>query len=142
MEHRRGRWVRFVAVAVSAAAFAATSCRKPLTVGLDQPFTLHVGQAARLAKSDLDLYFRRVAADSRCPRGVQCIQAGEAVAIMEGRILKAPPESFDVHLTSDSLADRVFDGYRIRMVDLDPYPVAGAPRDTSAYVGTFMVHKR
>jgi hypothetical protein len=133
------RMCRAIAVAGLLAAWVAVpSCRKPYTASLGEPFELHVGQAARLAKSDLDLFFRRVASDSRCPTGAQCIWAGEAVVTLDGRILKAPPDSFDVRLDSE----RLFDGYRIRLVGLDPHPVAGAAVDSTAYVGRFVVEKR
>ena len=138
----RRMW-RAIAVAGALAAWMAVpSCRKPYTAAIGQPFPLHVGQAARLAKSDLDLYFRRVASDSRCPTGVQCIQAGEAVVTLEGRILKGPAETFDVHLAPGSDGERLFDGYRIRLVRLDPHPVAGATPDTTVYLGTFVVEQR
>jgi hypothetical protein len=138
----RKMWRALAIAGAFVAVMAVPSCRKPYPATLGQPFPLHVGQAARLTKSDLDLYFRRVASDSRCPTGVQCIQAGEAVVTLEARILKAPPEAFDVPLASDSGADRLFDGYRIRLVRLDPHPVAGASTDSTAYVGTFVVEQR
>jgi hypothetical protein len=72
------------------ALLALASCRKPLQASLDQPVSVHVGQAVRFRNSDLDLYFRRVAGDSRCPRGAQCIWAGDATLTFEGRLMKGP----------------------------------------------------
>lgn len=133
---------RLLCATAIAATLATTSCKQPTRAPLDQPFTLRVGEAARIANGDLDLFFRRVAADSRCPAGVQCVWAGEAVVALEGRILKAPPESFDVKLSADSPVPAVFDGYRIRLTKLDPYPAHGTTPDTTAYVATFIVQKR
>jgi hypothetical protein len=112
---------------------------------LDKPVDLLVRHAATFQKSDLDLYFRRVVSDSRCPQGAQCVTAGEAVVTLEGRILKATPQSFEVRLPGgdapDSIIWTAFEGYRIRLVRLDPVPVAGVVADTNAYVGRFVVEK-
>jgi hypothetical protein len=136
-----------LALFLVAFALAVASCRKPITVALDTPFRLEVGRAARVAKSDLDLYFRRVQSDSRCPANVTCITAGEAIVVLEGRILEGPVEPFEVGLPGgavqqDSIPKRAYDGYRIQLLKLDPYPTAGGPVDTTAYVGTFRVEKR
>ena len=131
---------------MSLLALSAISCHQPVQANLGQPVDLLVKRAVRYHRSDLDLYFRRVVSDSRCPRGVDCVTAGEAVVTLEGRILKAPPESFEVRLPGgeapDSAIWKPYDGYRIRLVKLEPYPVAGAPVDTTAYIGTFLIEKR
>jgi len=139
MPGRIGKLVTIVAL-----AFAGAACHKPVTATFGQPFQLQVRQAARFHGGDLELYFRRVAADSRCPRGVRCIDAGNATVTLEGRIMKGAPESIDMRLPAgaDSVFERDFEGYWIRFVDLKPYPDAGTPVDTTAYVGTFIVGKR
>ena len=123
-----------------------TSCRKPITVSLGQPVELRVGTAVRFQKSDLDLYFRRVVSDSRCPNGAKCVWAGEATVALEGRILKQLPETFEVRVSGgmapDSIIWKPFDGYRIGLVKLEPYPATDAVADSTAYVGTFIVEKR
>jgi hypothetical protein len=43
---------------------------------------------------------------------------------------------------SDTASSAIYDGYRVRVDRLDPYPVAGEPRDTTAYVATIVVEKR
>lgn len=131
---------------IGALALTLCSCRKPVTASLGEPVDLHVRRAVTFRKSDLDLYFRRVVSDSRCPRGAQCVSAGEAVVTLEGRILKGPVESFDVRLPGgeapDSIIWKPYDGYRIRLARLEPYPLAGGVADTTVYVGTFVVEKR
>jgi hypothetical protein len=122
-----------------------TSCHKPVAGNLGQPVVLPIHRAATFHKSDLDLYFRRVASDSRCPTGATCITAGDAVVTLEGRILKGPVESFDVRLPGgeapDSVIWRLYEGYRIRLVSLEPRPIAGENPDTNRYVGTFVVQQ-
>jgi len=127
-------------------ALAATSCRPSLKATLGQPVVLPVGQAATFGKSDLDLRFRRVRSDSRCPTGATCVWAGEATVTFDGRILKGPIETFDVRLpvgdAPDSVVWKPYDAYRIRMMRLDPHPIAGVAVDTNRYVATFVVEKR
>ena len=121
------------------------SCRKPVAATLGQPVLLHVRQAVHFQESDLDLYFRRVVSDSRCPTGAECVTAGEAVVALDGRILKGPVETFEVRLPAgapDSVAWRAYDGYRIGLVKLEPSPSTDRAADTTAYVGTFLVEKR
>lgn len=139
----RRLWIALVSLTLVVPSLL--SCRKPAVVELGTPFTLHVGQAARFSKSDLEIYFRRVASDSRCPRGVQCIQAGDATVTLEGRILKGAPESFDVPIQEGMPPDqrgRAYDGYKIWLLSLEPYPVSSGTADTTAYVASFRVEKR
>lgn len=128
-------------------ALAVVSCKKPITAVLDQSVDVHVGQAVHFAKSDLDLFFRRVVSDSRCPRGVECISAGEVTITFEARIVKGYPEPIEARLagaeaSSDTTKATLYDGYRIWLVGLEPYPVAGTTTDTTSYVATIVVSKR
>jgi hypothetical protein len=124
----------------------ATSCRKPVQAVLGTPVVLPVNHAATFRGSDVDLYFRRVASDSRCPTGAQCVAAGDAVVTVEVRILKSAPDTFEVRLPEgeapDSAIWKPYEGYRIRLMQLDPHPATGQTIDSTTYVGTFMVEKR
>lgn len=136
------RWTAALAISLAIGA-----CRKPVAASLGQPFTVHVHQAARVAKADVELFFRRVAADTRCPQGAQCISAGDVLATFEGRVMKGYPESFDLRLpggtaTTDSIVWTTWQGYRIRLLSLDPAPVAGTRVDTTAYVAQVLVEQR
>ena len=141
----RGRTVAMAALMVL--TFPAAACRRPVSLPLDQPVDVRVDTPVRFRDSDLDLYFRRVASDSRCPRNVQCVSAGEAVIQLEGRILKGPVESFEAKVAgegadTDTTRATVYDGYRIWVLRLEPYPVAGVTPDSTAHVATLIVRKR
>jgi len=123
---------------------AAGSCHKPVAGTLGQPVQVPIHRALTFDGRDLELYFLRVVSDSRCPKNVNCITAGEAVVILEGRVGKGAPETLEVRLSggegaSDTGTWTQYDGYRIRLLELEPYPVAGSARDTTAYAGTFLV---
>ena len=49
----------------------------------DEPFSLAVGETVTADGTDLSLTFAAVPRDSRCPRDVTCIVAGEAVVVLE-----------------------------------------------------------
>ena len=66
-------------------ALTAVSCRQPVKALLGTPVVLPVGQTATFGQSDLDLRFRRVASDSRCPTGATCVWAGEASVTVDAR---------------------------------------------------------
>jgi hypothetical protein len=135
---------RLTGWSLAAVLLASLSCHKPPSVPLNQVFQLQVGHYVMFSKSDLYLLFRRVAQDSRCPTGAQCIAAGKAVATFEGRILKGPSEPFDVVLSEAGPDEkgRAYDGYNVHLLRLEPHPVAGQAVDTTTYVATLAVEKR
>ena len=86
----------------------------------------------------LQLGFDQVTADSRCPRGVQCIVAGEATV----RFWLAKPsgarDTREVKTTASG-SEVVYDAYRIKLVTLDPYPASGTTIRPSDYVAAWLV---
>lgn len=125
-------------------ALLVGSCQKPIPATLGTPFDLQVGQSATIERDALGLLFRRVVSDSRCPRDVQCVTAGEAYVAIQARASTAQPETLELHLGSGEDASGGADhhGYRIRIIELEPYPVSTAEPDTTGYIGTFLVEKR
>jgi hypothetical protein len=61
----------------------ATPSPTPSAVALGEKFELAPGQSQSVAGEDLSLKMVGVTADSRCPLGVECIQAGQAVCQVE-----------------------------------------------------------
>jgi hypothetical protein len=49
------------------------------TVALGETFSVKVGESVSVTGAGLSVTFTALVSDSRCPRGVQCIQAGNAV---------------------------------------------------------------
>lgn len=99
--------VAFLAMAGSAAA------------ALDEPFTLRIGQSRALSDADIGLHFVDVTQDSRCPRDVSCIVAGEAHVVVRAEagpearelVFKVPPAG------SDTLT---FEGFTLTITALEP----------------------
>ncbi len=120
-----------------AAAWAQPS---PIPAALDRPFEVPVGQSARIEAARLELSFRVVEADSRCPMGVQCIRAGEVTVRIvittsggrrETRSLRAPSRD----------AATTIDRYRIELRGVAPYPEFNRRIRPDEYVATFLVSR-
>lgn len=86
---------------------------------LDEPFALRIGQSQTLSDADIGLHFVDVTQDSRCPRDVSCIVAGEAHVVVRAEagpetrelIFKVPPAG------SDTLT---FEGFTLTVTALEP----------------------
>jgi len=98
----------------------------PDEVSLGLEFTLSVGQNAAVKGENLTIKFIEVTSDSRCPRNVTCIWAGEVSCLIE--VTKGTLDSYRLVLTQPGLTDQTasqdFDGYEIAF-RVEPYPVAG-----------------
>ena len=121
---------------------ACASAKSPSPVapaaGLDRPFTLKIGASTSIEAEKLQIGFDRVISDSRCPRGAQCIVAGEAV--LRVWLQKSPSAREHRELTTmPEGAQAEYGAYRIKLVTLDPYPSVDKAIRPSEYVATFLV---
>jgi len=98
---------------------------KDLQVGLGEEAVLAPGQRLIIAGEDLQIRFIRVSQDSRCPKGVYCIWAGEVTCVTE---VTHGSTSREVTLTEPGLREEgycntSFDGYELAF-HVTPYPDA------------------
>jgi hypothetical protein len=101
-------------------------------VGLGQQFSLGIGQAAAVTGEDFAIKFVALTADSRCPRGVTCIWAGEVSCQVA---VTANASSYQVVLTQGGGADQAIQtvvGHDISF-HVEPYPAAGQPITQDQY---------
>ena len=87
----------------------------------ESTFTLKVKERVTLMPDGLEVGFRQVVSDSRCPRSVQCPWAGEGTIRLW--LLEPGADSVFVELSTTqakSSADTL--GFRIDLSELDPYP--------------------
>ena len=115
----------------------------PATViHVGQNFTLKAGAFAQTPDGGLRVGFVGVTADSRCPKGVQCVWAGDGVAQVWLQRGSGPKEARELH-TATGLAKGANDTGTIdgelRLVGLDPYPIAGKDTAPGEYVATLML---
>lgn len=107
---------------------------------------LKVGESARTRDGALRIGFSNVSADSRCPRGEQCIRAGDATVQIwlqpaHGNAQGDPQvrrELRELRSADPQSVSRAF-GRDLRLVSLDPYPIAGQTVSPQAYVATLSV---
>ncbi|HEX8691911.1 MAG TPA: hypothetical protein VF746_05810 [Longimicrobium sp.] len=110
------------------------------TAFLNQPFTLRTGQTAVVSGEGLSVRFESVPSDSRCPTGVQCIWAGNAVVrVVLSKDGKAAGFELNTNLEPRTAS---YLNYEIELLQLDPYPTAkGGAISQSQYRATFVVRK-
>ena len=109
------------------------------SVSLDQPFTLRVGRSATVAGEGLTVSFEGVPSDSRCPTGVQCVWAGNAVVQV---VLSKDGKAFGAELHTNLDPKSVdYLNYNVALVSLAPYPTSTNPIAQSQYRATFVVTK-
>ena len=104
---------------------------------LDREIVLAPGETAKLAASD-SIAFVGVIGDSRCPLNALCIQGGDAIVRIAMRIGNSAGER-DLH--TGSLQPVTFNGFTIKLVDLQPYPFSGRPTDPADYRATVRILK-
>lgn len=120
MKHMR---IGVVASCLALAALAACKSEgavKPMELG--QALTLKLGESGKLSADDLTVTFQAVPSDSRCPQGVQCVTAGEADVVL-AVTLAGKRQDVTVKVGTDQ-AKATVEPYAIRILKLDPYPVA------------------
>jgi len=105
-----------------------TACDSPTgpSVNVDERFTLSAGESARVASTDVTLTFVDVQGDSRCPADAICIQGGDAIV----RVRAADgsrTETVELHTGDSSRASAQYQGFRIVLADLQPYPFSSRP---------------
>ena len=133
-------------VALASGAAATTSNARPRQkIMLDKNFVLRPGQEALLADQKLKITFVSVAEDSRCPKGVNCIWAGNARVVV--RLTKASGKPVERHLNTNPREEPGAESddlglYQIRLVSLDPYPVANKTIPRGSYAATLVVSKK
>lgn len=92
---------------------------------LGQEFSLAIGQKAHIEGEELQVEFLEVTTDSRCPKNVTCIWAGEVKCLVEITYFKSLHR---VTLTEPGLTDepprQTFKEYELAF-HVDPYPESG-----------------
>ena len=108
-------------------------------VRYDEPFSLAFGRTVKVERGGPRVRFVAVREESRCPAGVQCIQAGRARVRLEVTRGRAAPLSIELSTDPDaSLASA--GGVTWELQDVAPYPTAGREHRHADYVLTLVAH--
>jgi hypothetical protein len=108
-------------------------------VASNQEFEIKVGE--KVSVEGLKLSFTAVAEDSRCPKGVDCIWAGNGKIIL--KVSKAGRRASSINLnTGIEPKHKLYYGYDIKLVSLNPYPQKGEKIKRGDYVATLVVNRK
>jgi hypothetical protein len=131
-------WVLALSCLLLATACDEKSPTAP-SVPLNQQFTLAPGEAASIETTSTTLQFLRVSGDSRCPADVVCIQAGDATVHV--RATGDGSSEFELHTGDRSRAAVVYNGLRVELVTLQPYPFSSRTISPGDYRATLTVSR-
>lgn len=117
-----------------------------LPAGRSTELTMDMHTGARWPEAGIEVALVRVASDSRCPAGTQCVWAGNATLDLtasrtdqtESFTLRFGPAGGDGSFAPD-IVDRL--GFRYEVVRLDPQPLAGQAISPLDYRATVRVTK-
>lgn len=139
------------ALAWITAALLCTACSAPGIAGPasqaiepERPFSLRPGGTAQWAGTGLQLGFDGVTADSRCPRGEQCVWAGDATVRVWWQRRGSSREVHELHMAGAPRTARVGElelELELRLVALEPSPISGRPIPAQAYVATLVLSR-
>lgn len=87
--------------------------------------SLAIGEALQIKGSKTEGFlFLNVERDSRCPKDVNCIQAGAATIAIEE--MNGQPRQVNIPADSRSNPTFMINGAKVTILGLDPYPSAGS----------------
>jgi hypothetical protein len=128
-----------VLAVLGAASGCVSSAGTAMNAGLGEIFRLQFGQTATVEGRDLEIVFEAVEADSRCPKGEACVWEGDAIVRLSAKGAAGVEEKLELHTASKGPASVGYNGWSIRLVGLEPYPVTGRTIPEAAYVVTLEV---
>ncbi len=88
------------------------------TVSLGDIFLMHVGEAAGIQGQGLTVSYTQVMEDSRCPPGVQCIQAGNGKILVTMHKEGSNSAAFELNTTDGPKSGRYLN-YTVTLVEMN-----------------------
>ncbi len=122
--------------------YAARPAKQPRQVRLGHYFNVQSQQEVIVRGSGLRMKFTEVN-DSRCPRNVTCVWAGNAAVKLDVSFRGRDRQTITLNTTGTTtmLREQIYHGYRIRLLAVNPYPVSGQPSKAGDYVITLKVSR-
>jgi hypothetical protein len=132
-----GRIMKLAAIAMVLSIAVTVGCAasppaSTLRIESGKTIGLRAGESALTVDSQLRIGFDTVISDSRCPKAVQCVWSGDAIARIWIQRGAGPKEFHELH----SAAGRPNSAGGVRLIGLEPYPVAGTSIAKNDYVLT------
>lgn len=99
------------------------------------------GENRFLSEYQMNVTFKGISEDSRCPEGVSCIWAGAAVAQVEVMGTTTRPMTLNLATTDNTgrnySRSAGFNGYTISLIEVTPYPKS--EKGTQALKGAYRI---
>jgi hypothetical protein len=110
---------------------------------LGRPFKLRMGQQVTLRGERLRIRFAAVKEDSRCPSDVTCIWAGNAAVQLDVSTSRRDSKLLTLNTggTSSLPGEVQYRGYRLRLLELNPYPSSKQKIAPGDYTATLLISK-
>jgi hypothetical protein len=111
---------------------------------IGREFKIKVGRTLTFRGEVLRLRLARVASDSRCPTGVECVWAGNAEVLIEvsaGGARGKKTLSLNTNAGQGRAAEGTYRRYTVKLVALSPYPQSGRKIRPGEYTATLLVVK-
>lgn len=110
---------------------------------LGRPFKLRAGQRVTLKGQSLRIKFAAVEDDSRCPANVRCIWAGNAAVRLNVSTSRSDGKSLTLNTSRSSslVGERQYQGYKVWLLGLNPYPESDKRIAAGDYTVTLLVSK-
>ncbi|MBS1796895.1 MAG: hypothetical protein JSS81_23920 [Acidobacteria bacterium] len=102
-----------------------------------QQISVRVNKQVKASRSRLTVRFVAVE-DSRCPKGTECIWAGNAKVTIKVTDSKGKSQTFDLNTNLEPKSAR-FGGYEITLGEVTPYPAANVRIDPNGYRAKFTI---
>jgi len=100
---------------------------------------VQINKQKKFSKSNLTVRFVSLIEDSRCPKGANCVWAGNAkIKIEVGNGGKK--ETFEVN-TNLGPKGSTYNGYSIELISLTPVPKQNIRINRNGYVATFAISR-
>jgi hypothetical protein len=110
-------------------------------VSLDEEFSLKVGESAIVSSAGITIKFKSVDEDSRCPIGLLCFWAGNAVVVLELKDSDRNKQTIKLNTYLEP-KNVEYSNLIIDLKDLTPYPKSDEIIDPDDYVAKLIVKKK
>jgi hypothetical protein len=132
------RSVLFAVLLLTFASIAGQPVERVIV--LDQEFKLKIGERAKAPREGLQVEFDSVPEDSRCPKDVTCVWAGNAKILLKVKKDALKPANVELNTNINPKTFRYLE-YELSLKELRPYPESNTTIKSSDYEVTLTVHK-
>ncbi len=106
----------------------------------NQEIKVQVNKQKAVAGKNLIVKFVSVLEDSRCPKGTDCIWAGNAKIQIKLKKKTGAWKTFELNTNLDK-NEIVFGGYSIKISELTPSPAENVRINSNSYIATLNIAK-